>query len=548
MNPGPFPPRACRICGAIVPADQPCAACALAQVLSEDRIADGRDPVPVTVGEDAGFDATALPCRLGPFLVRRELAVGGMGAVYEAEDTRSRRTVALKLLRSLLLVSDADKARFKAEAEAASSLDHTNIVPVFEVGEHRRQPFFTMKLMEGGSLADRLLAGRLRPREAAGLVSKISRAVHHAHQRGVLHRDIKPGNVPFDATGEPQLSDFVLAKLVHAESSLTLSSAHLGTPQYMSPEQAAGRVREIGTASDVWALGALFYQLLAGRVPFLGEHHSEIFRQIIETEPRGMSDDDVQGTAGEGKTPVVRRSRTQDPVPADLETLCLRCLEKEPARRVASASELADELDRWLRGEPIRSRPVTPLERAGTACAWTCPPPQLDAFRRRRHRVPAYRAGPCAGGLGSPDPVAGTSGGPENPRTPAREREFSDPRLGPRPRFQGAKPGPRRRWSRLRKRFLEISGRIRPGLPCFSVGWTYCHQSCPESSGLRASVLECAWLATALGLAAKERKGTGAILTLLLCSLRSLAAISGRKRQLRRRPASTPSPFSYRSR
>ena len=355
--------RTCRTCGARVAATLPCAACALSQVLFEDSCADpaseGVEPI------NTGFDATALPCSLGPYRVYREIAIGGSGAVYQAEDTRTRRTVALKLFRSLLLVGDSDRARFKLEAETAARLDHPNIVPVFEVGEHRRQPFISMKLMEGGSLAQRMVAPghRISDRDAAGLVSMIARAVHYAHQHGVLHRDLKPANVVFDAAGTPYLTDFGLAKLVNDESSLTLSSAHLGTPHYMSPEQAAGRVRDISTASDVWALGTILYQLITGRLPFSGESHEAIFRKILDEEPMAPHQiRALQSPRMDGKSPAVPdNSRSAF---RDLETLCLRCLEKDPARRPVSAGELADELDRWLRGEPIHSRPVTTLERA----------------------------------------------------------------------------------------------------------------------------------------------------------------------------------------
>ncbi len=373
MNPESSPTRTCRTCGARAPADQPCAACALSQVLFEDAFpaeSPGPESASATMDDalqiDTGFDATALPCALGPYIVRREIALGGSGAVYEAEDTRTRRLVALKLFRSLLLVGESDKARFKLEAETAARLDHPNIVPVYEVGEHRRQPFISMKLMEGGSLAQRMTSPlpRISDRDAAGLVSTIARAVQHAHQHGVLHRDLKPGNVLFDSKGKPYLSDFGLAKLVNQDSSITLSSAHLGTPHYMSSEQAAGRVRDISTASDLWALGTILYQLTTGQLPFAGESQEEIFRKIIDTDPAppGQARALAASRRGDRSSAISDSSRSAY---RDLETLCLRCLEKDPARRPTSAGELADELDRWLRGEPIQSRPVTPLERAG---------------------------------------------------------------------------------------------------------------------------------------------------------------------------------------
>ncbi len=372
MSTEPGSARHCRTCGAPVPAQQPCAACALSQVLFEDafpaRDSENVTPAPIddVAPMDTGFDATALPCRLGPYVVRREIAVGGSGAVYEAEDTRTRRIVALKLFRSVFLVGDSDKARFRLEAETAARLDHPHIVPVFEVGEHRRQPFISMKLMEGGSLAQRIAkpGPRISDRDAAGLVSTIARAVQHAHQHGVLHRDLKPANVLFDGSGVPFLTDFGLAKLMNEDSSLTMSSAHLGTPHHMSPEQAAGRVRDISTASDIWALGTILYQLTTGQLPFSGESQEDIFRRILDVDPVPPSQVRALQTTRPGdSTPSIHESSRS--AFRDLETLCLRCLDKDPARRPASAGGLADELDRWLRGEPIHSRAVTPLERAG---------------------------------------------------------------------------------------------------------------------------------------------------------------------------------------
>ncbi len=342
----------CPVCDGPLEADGPCLACFFKDAVEAAPSAGDVTAPGADIPGFASLGRPALPAVFAKHRLLREIGHGGMGIVYEAEDLRLKRTVALKLVRSAAFARPEELARFRAEAETVARLDHPNIVPVHEIGEADGQQFFTMKLMDGGSLAERLLQGPLPPREAAGLLSKVARAVHHAHQRGVLHRDLKPGNVLFDAHGQPHLTDFGLAKLVHVESSLTLSSAQLGTPHYMSPEQAAGRVREISTASDVWALGVILYQSLSGRVPFAGESHGEIFRRIQDEEPPSLA----------GKKAGADRSAR--PVPADLSTLCLRCLEKEPARRPASAGELADELDRWLRGEPIRSRPVTSLERA----------------------------------------------------------------------------------------------------------------------------------------------------------------------------------------
>ncbi len=337
--PNPETIRTCANCGTILPAGQLCFACALALIAA---------PEPMERAS-ARFDPAALPCAFGAYEVRREIAVGGMGAVYEAFDPRLGRTVAVKMMRSLLLATTEEKARFKTQAGAAAQLDHPNIVPVYEVGEQDGQPFFTMKLIEGGSLADRLRAGALPPREAAALMAKVARAVQQAHERGVLHRDLKPGNVVLDAAGEPWLTDFGLAKVTTADSGLTLSQSFLGTPEYMSPEQAAGRTRDIGPASDVWALGAMLFQLLTGRLPFSGEGHAEVLRRIISEEPQSIT------LPVSGSRALVHR---------DLQTIMLRCLAKDKARRISSAAFFADELERWLAGEPIHSRAITGAERA----------------------------------------------------------------------------------------------------------------------------------------------------------------------------------------
>jgi len=285
-----------------------------------------------------------VEAEFGRYALRRCIARGGMGIVYEAADAELDRTVALKVLRSAAFAGAAELARFTLETRAAAALDHPHIVPVYEVGEEDGQPFFTMKLIRGQSLAERLhLHGPMPARQAAALLVPVARAVHHAHLHGVLHRDLKPGNILIDAAGKPWLTDFGLAKFSTSESTLTLTSDHIGTPHYMSPEMAAGRVRECSAACDVWALGVILWEMLSGRPPFMGGSAVEILRNIVEQEPLPPGE-------------LLRQN-------ADLLTIARRCMEKRPADRMASAGMVADELERYLRGEPILARPVLAGER-----------------------------------------------------------------------------------------------------------------------------------------------------------------------------------------
>ena len=299
------------------------------------------DELPSVAGSFSPFE---LPSTFGHYRVEREIAAGGAAMVYEAEDIRLGRHVALKMLRHVFFATEPERLRFKAEAELASSLEHPHIVPVHEVGVIEGQPYFTMKFIRGTDLAKRLTGGMFPVREAAVLMVKIAGAVHFAHQRGVLHRDLKPANILLDEAGEPWLTDFGIAKWLNHDSGLTLTNTILGTPDYMSPEQAAGRTKAISTATDLWSLGVILYEMLTGRRPFHGENAPGIIRHAAEHEP-------------------ARPSTITHGLDRDLETLCLRCLEKDPALRPSSAGELADELSRWLRGEPIRARRINSMER-----------------------------------------------------------------------------------------------------------------------------------------------------------------------------------------
>ncbi|MBL8103853.1 MAG: serine/threonine protein kinase, partial [Anaerolineales bacterium] len=277
-----------------------------------------------------------------------------------ARQRRLNRWVAVKVVSGGALALPDFVKRFRTEAETAAQLDHPNIVPIYEVGEAGGQPFFSMKLLQGGTLVDRVRGAALDPAEAARVMVKVARAVHFAHQRGILHRDIKPNNVLLDTAGEPFLTDFGLAKLIERDSTLTHTIAVLGTPSYMSPEQARGEARMLTTAADVYGLGAVLYELLAGQPPFAGGTSLDTVRMVLEKEPK-------------------RPSSLNPRVDRDLETICLKCLEKDPKRRYGSAEGLAEDLERWLHHEPIRARRATVLER-------------IEKWVRRRPAVAALAA------------------------------------------------------------------------------------------------------------------------------------------------------------
>jgi len=279
------------------------------------------------------------PCgvTLGDYELDEELGRGGMGVVYRARQVSLGRTVALKMILRGAAPSAADLARFRSEAESAAQLDHPSIVPIYEVGQHEGQPFFTMKYVAGTTLSRRLADGPMPPREAAALLAPICRAVHFAHERGVLHRDLKPSNILIDEEGRPHVSDFGLAKRVETDSDLTLSGAVLGTPSYMAPEQAAGKRGRVGRESDVYSLGTILYQMLTGRPPFQAASAVETVLMVMEQEPL---------------PPRLLNPRAD----SELEMIALKCLQKPPELRYATAAELADDLDAYLRDEPTAAR------------------------------------------------------------------------------------------------------------------------------------------------------------------------------------------------
>jgi serine/threonine protein kinase len=274
-----------------------------------------------------------------------ELGRGGMGVVYRAWQVNFQRLVALKMIRDGALAGPQQKARFRIEAEAAARMRHPNLVQIFEVGEHAGRPYFAMELIEGGSL-DRHLAGRPQPaRQSAELVRTLALAVQHAHDQKIIHRDLKPANILLPSLAIPKITDFGLAKRLDSDSTAwTQDGAVLGTASYMAPEQAAGRTREIGPAVDVYALGGILYELLTGRPPFLADSWDQTVQQVLHDEPAPPA-------------------RLRPDVPRDLETVCLKCLEKEPSRRYSSAAELAEDLGRFLEGQPISAVPPGTLER-----------------------------------------------------------------------------------------------------------------------------------------------------------------------------------------
>lgn len=278
-----------------------------------------------------------LPRTFGDFELLEELGRGGMGIVYKARQISLGRIVALKMLLQGELASAADQARFRIEAESTARLDHPHIVPVYEVGEQEGQAYFTMKYVDGTTLALRLFEGPLPPREAAELLLPVCQAIHYAHERGVLHRDLKPSNILIDAEGRPHVSDFGLAKRLEGGSTLTRTGAIVGTPSHMAPEQAAGSRGTLSPASDVYSLGTILYQMLTGRPPFQAASPLDTVLLVLEQDP---------------VPPRVLNPRAD----RDLEMISLRCLQKPPALRYSTAKALADDLAAYLADEPVAAR------------------------------------------------------------------------------------------------------------------------------------------------------------------------------------------------
>jgi serine/threonine protein kinase/Tfp pilus assembly protein PilF len=323
--------RFCRKCGAAIPPDSPqrsCGACLLET---------GLGPVEREREMNVDLAPASMLMDFGDYELLEQIGRGGQGVVFRARQKSLNRTVALKVISLGHWASKTHLKRFRLEAEAAARLEHPGIVPIHEVGERDGQCYFSMKFVEGGQLDEVVKQTPMSIRQAAELIAKVARTVHYAHEHGILHRDIKPGNILLDQKGEPHLTDFGLARLVETESTMTRTMEVLGTPSYMAPEQAVGNNAAVSSVTDVYGLGAVLYQLLTGQPPFAGGTTYETIKLLLDTEPR--------------------QPRQLNPkIDRDLSTICLKCLEKDPKRRYSSALALAEDLERWLKHEPIQAR------------------------------------------------------------------------------------------------------------------------------------------------------------------------------------------------
>src|SRR5256714_2033962 len=332
--------RVCENCGEKIFSDAPkglCPACVLETGL-------GSLANEIVAGIDDPRHPADMRMDFGDYELLEEIGRGGQGVVYRARQKSLNRTVALKVIGLGQWATQAHLKRFRLEAEAAASLDHPCIVPIYEIGERESSCYFSMKLVEGGQLDEVVRREPMPIRRAAEVIAKLARTVHYAHEHGILHPDIKPGNGLLDRNGEPHLTDFGLARLVETESTVTRTMEVLGTPSYMAPEQAVGNNARVSRATDVYGLGAVFYQLLTGHPPFAGGTTFETVQLVLDTEPR--------------------QPRLWNPkIDRDLATICLKCLEKDPQRRYSSALALAEDLEHWLKHEPIRARRTGPVTR-----------------------------------------------------------------------------------------------------------------------------------------------------------------------------------------
>jgi tetratricopeptide (TPR) repeat protein/TolB-like protein/tRNA A-37 threonylcarbamoyl transferase component Bud32 len=338
----------------VLGAPEPCASCGSTSQVGRGFCLHCLLQTGVEAPEDNGVDLAELldqvavrdaDWRLGNYQILEEIGRGGMGVIYRARQRHSRRIVALKRVLSYHADSRDTLVRFRREAEAAASLDHPNILPIYEVSEGEDGlPYFSMKFAPGGSLLEAAPALREEPRRAVAVMAKVARAVQYAHMQGILHRDLKPGNILLDGRGEPLVSDFGLAKWLDTTSDLTRTLTIFGTPGYIAPEQAHGPARNLAPAADIYSLGAILFDLLTGRPPFLGEHALAVIHQAAEK-------------------PAPKLRSVARHIDRDLETICAKCLERDARARYHSASEFAEDLERWLEGRPIFARPVFPLIR-----------------------------------------------------------------------------------------------------------------------------------------------------------------------------------------
>ncbi|PYK10812.1 MAG: hypothetical protein DME61_02465, partial [Verrucomicrobia bacterium] len=331
--------RFCRKCGATIPPNSPqqsCGACLLETGLGQVEPEREVNPDPSTPLRTS-LASSPMLMDFGDYELLEQIGRGGQGVVFRACQKSLNRTVALKVINLGQWASKAHLKRFRLEAEAAARLEHPGIVPIHDVGERDGSCYFSMKFIEGGQLDEVVKRTPMPIRRAVELIAKVARTVHYAHEHGILHRDIKPGNILLDAEAEPHLTDFGLARLVESESSVTQTLDVLGTPSYMAPEQAVGNNAAVSSATDVYGLGAVLYQLLTGQPPFAGGTTYETIKLLLDTEPR---------------QPRSLNSK----IDSDLSTICLKCLEKDPKRRYSSALALAEDLERWLKHKPIQAR------------------------------------------------------------------------------------------------------------------------------------------------------------------------------------------------